>query len=54
MFDKNMKTDQDTSYMVHKETGVITRYRRARNVWVLDAFVDVDSGNNSQGFHRRG
>lgn len=54
VFDKNMKTDQDTSYMVHKETDAITRYKRARNVWVLDAFVDVDGGNKSQGFHRRG
>ena len=53
VFDKNMKTNQDTSHMLHKETGVTTRYRRTRNVWVLDAFVD-SSGNQSQGFHRRG
>jgi len=54
IFDKNMKTDQDTSYMVNKETGVITRYRRTRNVWVLDAFVDEKNGNNGQSFQRRG
>ena len=54
IFDKNMKTDQDTSYMVNKETGVITRYRRTRNVWVLDAFVDEKNGNNDQSFQRRG
>ena len=54
VFDKNTKTDQDTSYMIHKETGVITRFRRARNVWVLDAFVDVENNNISQGFRRRG
>ena len=54
VFDKNTKTDQDTSYMIHKETGVITRFRRARNVWVLDAFVDVENNDISQGFRRRG
>ena len=54
VFDKNVKTDQDTSHMIHKETGVITRYRRTRNVWVLDAFVDIDGGNDNQGFRRRG
>ena len=54
VFDKNTKTDQDTSYMIHKETGVITTFRRARNVWVLDAFVDVENNNISQGFRRRG
>ena len=54
IFDKNMKTDQDTSYMVNKESGVITRYRRTRNVWVLDAFVDEKNGNNDQSFQRRG
>ena len=54
VFDKNTKTDQDTSYMIHKETCVITRFRRARNVWVLDAFVDVENNDISQGFRRRG
>ena len=54
VFDKNVKTDQDTSHMLNKETGVITRFRRTRNVWVLDAFVDNKSSNNGQSFHRRG
>ena len=54
VFDKNAKTDQDTSHMLNKETGVITRFRRTRNVWVLDAFVDNKSNNNGQSFHRRG
>ena len=54
VFDKNVKTDQDTSHMLNKETGVITRFRRTRNVWVLDAFVVNKSGNNGQSFHRRG
>ena len=54
VFDKNAKTDQDTSHMLNKETGVITRFRRTKNVWVLDAFVDNKSNNNGQSFHRRG
>ena len=54
VFDKNMKTNQDTSQLLHKETGVTTRYRRTRNVWVLDAFVDGDNSNKDQSFHRRG
>ena len=54
VFDKNMKTNQDISHMLHKEIGVTTRYRRTRNVWVLDAFVDGDSSNKDQSFHRRG
>ena len=54
VFDKNMKTNQDTSHMLHKETGVTTRYRRSRNVWVLDAFIDGENNNKDQSFHRRG
>ena len=54
VFDKNVKTDQDTSHMLNKETGLITRFRRTRNVWVLEAFVDNKSGNSDQSFHRRG
>ena len=54
VFDKDVKTGQDTSYMMHKGTGVTTRFRRTRNVWVLDAFVDNKSGSNGQSFHRRG
>ena len=54
VFDKNMKTNQDTSHMLHKETGVTTMYRRTRNVWVLDAFIDGENNNKDQSFHRRG
>ena len=52
VFDKNMVTDQDMSHMMHKETGTATRFRRQRNVWILDAFVN--NGNDIQSFHRRG
>ena len=54
VFDKNMKSDQDTSHMIHKETGVTTRFRRTRNVWVLDAFIDCENNNKDERFHRRG
>ena len=54
VFDKNMKSDQDTSHMIHKETGVTTRFRRTRNVWVLDAFIDCENNNKDESFHRRG
>ena len=52
VFDKNMVTNQDTSHMMHKETGTATRFRRQRNVWIFDAFVN--NGSDGQGFHRRG
>ena len=54
VFDKDVETGQDTSYMMQKGTGVTTRFRRTRNVWVLDAFVDSTNGSNGQSFHRRG
>ena len=54
VFDKNMKTNQNTSHMLHKETGVTTRFRRTRNVWILDAFIDGETNNKDQSFHRRG
>ena len=52
VFDKNMVTSQDMSHMMNKETGAITRFRRQRNVRVLDALFS--NGNDGQGFHRRG
>ena len=54
VFYKDVETGQDTSYMMQKGTGVTTRFRRTRNVWVLDAFVDSTNGSNGQSFHRRG
>jgi hypothetical protein len=42
VYDKNMETGEDLSYMVHKPTKVVYRFRRDRNVWVLDALVDLD------------
>ena len=54
IFDKNLETGQDMSYMTHKATNVVSRLRRERNVWVLDAYVSLNTNNSEQGFHRRG
>ena len=42
IFDKDEKTGTDLSLMIHKPTGVTTRFRRQRNVWILDAIIEVD------------
>ena len=57
IFDKNLDNGQDMSYMTHKATNVTSRLRRERNVWVLDAYVNVSNegyNNGEQDFHRRG
>ena len=41
VYDKNEVTGEDLSYMVHKPTQTVYRFRRDRNVWVLDALVDI-------------
>ncbi len=54
-FNKDMKTGRDMSYMLHKPTQTVARFRRERNVWVLDALVDAeaeDEKNKEPGFHR--
>ena len=39
IFDKDEASGKDVSMMVHRATGRATRFRRDRNVWVLDAYV---------------
>ena len=39
-FDKDAATGKDLSFMIHKPSGRTTRFRRDRNVWVLDAIVE--------------
>ena len=46
-FDKDAATGKDLSFMIHKPSGRTTRFRRDRNVWVLDAIVE------SSGFGRQ-
>ena len=54
IFDKNLENGQDMSYMKHKSTNVTSRLRRERNVWLLDAYVNINANNSDQDFHRRG
>jgi hypothetical protein len=50
VFDQDEKTGKDVSYMMHKATGRTTKFRRERNVWILDVLVEADEA----GFHRQG
>ena len=57
VFDKCERTGRDLSSMVHKKTEVATRFRRERNVWVLDAYVASNTGSGggaAEGFSRQG
>lgn len=47
VYDKNMATGEDMSYMIHKPGKKVYKFRRERNIWILDAFVnavDLDGG----------
>ena len=56
IFDKDLKTGADMSFMTNKITNITSRFRRERNVWVLDAYVGIDdkANNINQHFHRQG
>ena len=58
IFEKDMSTGQDLSMMINKNTGVTSRFRRVRNVWVLDAFINskgqANASRASLDFARRG
>ena len=41
-FDKDEKTGVDISFITDKATGVSTKMRRDRNVWVVDAWIDEE------------
>ena len=43
VFDKDDDTGEDISRMTHKATGRVSRFRRQRNIWILDAFQDDSS-----------
>jgi hypothetical protein len=38
-----METGEDLSYMIHKPTKKVFRFRREKNVWILDAVVTAES-----------
>ena len=53
VFDKNMETGHDSSYILNKRTKKIMKSSRIGNVWVIEAIIDAeDAGRES--FVRRG
>ena len=54
VFDQDLATGKDISRMIHKASGRTTRFRRERNVWVLDVIVEEEPENTDGPFHRRG
>ena len=55
IFDQDEKTGTDISFIIDKTTGVSTKMRRERNVWVVDAWIDDEDEDeqNNEGFTRR-
>ena len=53
VFDRDPISGRDMSCMVHKESKRTSRFRRDRNVWILDAVVDGDKITEAP-FQRRG
>ena len=51
-FDKDIKTGKDVSFMLNKATNVMSRFRRERNIWILDAFID-DNEHADESFRRQ-
>ena len=53
-FDKDLRTGKDISMMLHKESGRRTRFRRERNIWVLDVIVEEEcEEQNGKPFQRQ-
>ena len=42
VFDKDMRTGADISFIIGKRTNPSTKMRRERNVWVIDAWIDEE------------
>ena len=51
-FDKDLKTGRDISFMLNKKTNVTSRFRRERNIWILDAFIDPEE-DTDESFRRQ-
>ena len=43
IFDKDMESGRDVSFIMNKETGDSIKMRRDRNVWVIGAYITEDS-----------
>ena len=53
VFDKDLVTGQDLSYVYNKKTKKVMKLRREKNVWVIDAVVSADTVQN-ESFIRQG
>ena len=42
--DKDDETGEDVSRMTHKASGRVSKFRRERNIWILDAFTRSNTG----------
>ena len=52
VFDKNMRTGHDASYMLNKATNKVMKTTRFGNIWIAEAIVNAhDAGD--EGFARR-
>ena len=40
VFDRDEKTKIDVSFIIDKSSGTVTKMRRERNVWVVDAWIE--------------
>ena len=43
VFDSDLDTGEDVSFITNKTNGESKQMRRDRNVWVIDAFIDDDT-----------
>ena len=53
VFDKDEKTGVDVSFIIDHNTGVRTKMRRDRNVWVVDAWIEEEVEDPNPDFARQ-
>ena len=54
VYDKDVLTGQDLSYILNKMSGKVSKLRRDGNVWNFDAVVAADMVTNEPAFSRQG
>ena len=54
VFDKDMKTGRDVSYILDKVKKRATKMTRTGNVWKVDCIVNIENISNDASFARRG
>ena len=52
VYDKDLQTGDDLSYILNKSSGKVCKMRRDGNVWILDAVVERDMVMPEEGFSR--